>query len=335
MKKTSSIFTDQIVLLAGDVGGTKARLGLFSLGEIRPTPLAVRAYPSRDAANIEELIAVFLNEYPAPITNACIAIAGPVRDGQCNATNLPWVVTEAGLGKRFGWERVRLINDLAATILAAPLLDDSELCALNQGRPDPKGNIGVVAPGTGLGMALATVQGDRIHPLPSEGGHADFAPKNEKEIALLAHLLRRFSRVSAERVISGPGLHSIYDWLSSSIGGEEPAALTQKLNSDDPSKVIAETAIAGEDHVCVEALEAFVSILGSTAGNLALTGMTTGGMYLGGGIPPKILPKLREALFMDAFASKGRFTELLMRIPVKVILNDQAALLGAALWAGR
>lgn len=318
------------LVLAGDIGGTKANLGLFSTGEGRPEPEALESFSSNAASGLEELLDRFLSRHPRSLSSACFGIAGPVKDGECRTTNLPWIVSETALKDRFGWEHARLVNDLAATVMGVPVLTESELAVINPGRRSRDGSIGVVAPGTGLGISLAVVERGRVHPMPSEGGHVDFAPRNDLETDLLRHLLKRWSHVSVERLASGPGLFTIYSWLREYRGYSEPEWLTAKIEFEDPPQVITEAALTREDSLCMEALDLFVSIMGATAGNLALTGLTTGGIYLGGGIPPKILPKLRDGVFMEAFTAKGRFEGLMREIPVSVILNDRTALLGAA-----
>jgi len=318
------------MVLAGDIGGTKTNLGLFSKGKRRPLPKAIETYSSRKALNCEQIIEQFLAKHPVSISSACLGIAGPVKNGLCKTTNLPWTVSERKIKNRFGWDKVRLINDLAATAWAVPVLTEREFIALNRQRPARGGNLGLIAPGTGLGMALLVSKDGQYVPVPSEGGHSDFAPQSEAELALWQYLNQRVGHVSVERVLSGPGLFIIYCWLKYTGQGAEPAWLAEKMNKNDPSRVIAEAALVDEQPLCVKTLDLFVSIFGAAAGNLALTGLTTGGVYLGGGIPPKILPKLKEDIFMKAFTNKGRFRELLRQIPVRVIMNDKAALLGAA-----
>jgi glucokinase len=321
--------SDQQIALAGDIGGTKTNLGLFARGEHRPSLLVMKSYSSTQSAGLPELITRFLEEHPQSISSACFGIAGPVIDGRCKATNLPWEVSEEEIRREFNWDKVRLINDLAATALAVPLLQVSELSTLNA-TPTERGNIGLVAPGTGLGVSLLVVADGKLYPIASEGGHVDFAPRNEDEADLWRHLRETQDHVSVERLASGPGILAIYSWLKKLDQYEEPAWFTEKMKISDPPAVISEAALAERLEPCVKTLKLFVSILGATSGNLALTGMTTGGMYIGGGIVPRILPFLERGNFMEAFADKGRFRELLSRIPVHVILNDKAALLGAA-----
>lgn len=318
------------LVLAGDIGGTKTNLGLFRMGKKRPVPKVIETYPSRESPNLALIVEKFLGMHQVSIASACFGVAGPVKNGRCKTTNLPWDVSERKLKNRFGWDKVCLINDLTATSYAVPLLTGRELFSLNRGKKTKGGSIGLIAPGTGLGMALMVWRDGNYIPMPSEGGHSDFAAQNETEVALWHYLHVRLGHVSVERVLSGPGLFIIYCWLKFTDQGSEPTWLAEKMNEDDPSKVITKAALMEQEPLCVKALDLFVSILGATAGNLALTGLTRGGIYIGGGIAPKILPKLGEDLFMKAFVDKGRFTGLLQSIPVRVILNDKAALLGAA-----
>ncbi|MEE9527843.1 MAG: glucokinase [Syntrophobacteria bacterium] len=325
-----AIAKDENIVLAGDIGGTKTNLGLFSRGKRRPVAKVIETYPSREAPHLESIIERFLNRHRASIKSACFGIAGPVINGRSQTTNLPWDVSEVKIKKRFKWSQVGLINDLTATAYAIPFLNSRELFFLNKAKARKKQNLALVAPGTGLGEALLIFGEGQYIPVASEGGHADFSPNNEAEVELWRYLSQRFGHVSTERVLSGPGLVNIYSWLRDSKRFSEPAWLARSMEETDPARAIAEAALTDKHPLCVESLNMFVSILGSVAGNLALTAMTTGGVYLGGGIPPKILPKLEEPIFMKAFTNKGRFKEFLERIPVRVILNDKAALLGAA-----
>jgi glucokinase len=245
-------------------------------------------------------------------------------------TNLSWTISENKIKKDFKWEHVRLINDLTATVQSIPLLTSLEAVSLGKGIAVKEGNIGLIAPGTGLGMALLIQKENGYVPVASEGGHTDFAPGNEMEVALWKYLNQRLGHVSLERVLSGGGLFNIYSWLKDSGRFQEPDWLAEKLREKDPARVISEAAMDQGNPLCTEALDLFVTIFGAAAGNLALMGSTIGGLYLGGGIPPKILPKLEEGMFLNAFSNKGRFKEFLEGIPVHVILNDKAALLGAA-----
>ena len=276
------------------------------------------------------IIRQFLDIHKVAVTCACFGVAGPVITGKSKTTNLPWNIDADRIKIQFGFHHVGLVDDLTATAMAIPLLNKDEFFSLNQVDALKDQNIALIAPGTGMGKAMLIRQDNRYVPVPSEGGHADFAPNNEAEMQLWQHLHQHYGHVSIERVVSGSGLVNIYNWFKDSDRLNEPDWLKQKLKAMDPAKAITEAALAGKDPGCVDVLNMFVSIFGAVAGNLALTGMTTGGVYLGGGIPPKILSKLKENIFMKAFTNKGRFKGFLEKIPVRVILNDKAALIGAA-----
>lgn len=296
-------------------------------------PLAEATFTSADYASLEALAAEFLTQADLPATRASFGAAGPVVDGRSEVTNLPWVVDETELARALRFSHVRLLNDLDAIAHAVPVLDQSDLHTLHRGDPVSHGPVAVIAPGTGLGEAFLTWDGSRHIAHASEGGHADFAPRNSTQIELLRHLMNRFEHVSYERVCSGRGLPNIYRYLRDSGHAEEPAWLRGQLaTADDPTPIIADAAL--DDHapcpLCVATLDTFVSILGAEAGNLALKVVATGGIYLGGGIPPRIVPILENGQFMQAFQAKGRLSDLVASIPVHIILNPKAALLGAA-----
>ena len=326
---TRSSSCDQYIL-AGDIGGTKTNLGVFARGKRRPLLKSFESYPSRQYRDIESIIDLFLTKYHLDVQYACFGIAGPVNNGTCRVTNLPWEVRETRLKDRFKFKQVKLINDLTATSYAIPLLTKNEVHALNKGSRQRDGNLAIIAPGTGFGEALVVRENGSFIPVPSEGGHVDFAPNNEKEIELWRYLKKKYRHVSLERILTGQGLAEIYAFLTSSGRNESDSRILIEMKNTDPAKVISELAIKEDVKSCKAALDMFISILGGAAGNLALTGMTKGGVYLGGGIPPKILPKLKEATFFSSFIDKGRFKGLLVNMPVYVILNDTAALLGAA-----
>lgn len=317
------------LILAGDIGGTKTNLALYSQGKTRPVAQVIESYSSRNALDLESIVEQFLKKHPASITEACFAIAGPVIDGRCKTTNLPWDISERQIKRRFGWN-VRLINDLAATALGIPLLYSRELYPLNKARPRKGGNIALAAPGTGLGTSVLVWHDGKYIPIPSEGGHVDFAPTDEAQVLLWRYMCKHYGRVSIERIVSGSGLLNIFSYLKETGRDQVPRWLARDIERMDPARAITEAAIQKKDPLCVKVLSMFTSILGSIAGNLALTVLATGGVYLGGGIPPKILPALADGGFMNAFANKGRFKDLLEKISVKVILNDRAAILGAA-----
>jgi len=322
--------TENAFVLAGDIGGTKTNLGLFSENKDRPEIEVLETFSSSDAPDLEHIIRKFLHMHPEVVSRACFGVAGPVIGGISKTTNLPWEVSQDRIKKQFSFQHVRIINDLAATALAVPLLNADELNPLNQAAGVKGGHAGLIAPGTGLGMAMLVYHEDRCAPISSEGGHSDFAPNTEPEAELWRYLRHRYGHVSVERVVSGMGLVNIYEWLKDSGRISKPEGFDQKLNGTDPAKVITDTALSNKNSGCAEALNMFVSIFGAVAGNFALLGMTTGGIFLGGGISPKILPKLKEEIFMKAFVNKGRFRGFLEKVPVNVILNDKAALMGAA-----
>ncbi len=318
------------VILAGDVGGTHTRLALIGDGEEGMRILFERAFPSREWPSLEAVLAEFLSLHPARVTGASFGVAGPVRDGRCVATNLPWVVDAKAVGRRLGLERVGIINDLVANAHGLALLGRRDFVVLNRGARNARGNRALISAGTGLGEAGMLWDGEKHRPFASEGGHADFAPRNHLEMELLEYLMSRHGRVSYERLLSGPGLVNVYGFLKESGRGEEPAWLAEQFVNDDPAAVISRNALDGKSPLCRQALELFVSVYGAEAGNLALKFMATGGVYLGGGIAPKIVSKLREPDFLNAFTAKGRLSPLLHAIPIRVITNPKTALLGAA-----
>jgi len=323
----------QELILAGDIGGTKTSLGIFVPGKARPSSIALETFSSREAKNLEEIIERFLSRYPVPVASACFAVAGPVVRGRSRTTNLPWKIREKKLKKHFGWQNVNIINDIVAISLALPFLRSGETKALNRARASREGTKLLVAPGTGLGVAFLAFHMGKPLAIPSEGGHADFAPTTKEEVDLWFYLRKDFSHVSIERVLGGAGLVRIYSWLRDSGKFREPIYLPKMFAEMAPAKAITTAALERGNRLCIKALKVYVSILGSVSGNLALTGMATGGLFLGGGIPPRILPFLKEGTFIDAFIHKGRFKPMLEKIPVRVILNDRAPLLGAALYA--
>jgi glucokinase len=321
------------MILAGDIGGTSTRLGIYEIKGKRLNLLAQETYPSRGTKGLEEIVAKFKHSNKFPAEFACFGIAGPVKQGRVEATNLPWTVDAAQLSLALSLPVVWLINDLEANAYGAAALKKKDFEVLNAGTADLTGNAAIISAGTGLGEAGFYFDGKRYRPFASEGGHVDFAPRNELEIELLRYLISKFGRASYERVLSGPGLKNLHAFLRDTGKGEEPAWFVEEVKSKDPSAVIATAALAGKCDLCVKALDLFVTIYGAEAGNLALKLKATRGVLIGGGIAPKILPKLKGAAFMQAFRDKGQMGALLGPIPVRVILNDKTALLGAALYA--
>lgn len=318
------------MLLAGDIGGTKTNLAVFSSDAGPRASLAEATFPSGAYVSLEALVSEFLSRNDLKIAQASFGVAGPVVAGRAKITNLPWEMAESHLEEVLGFP-VRLLNDLESIAYAVPFLQPKDLETLNEGEVTQGGAIAIVAPGTGLGEAYLSWDGARYRAYASEGGHADFGPNNQLEINLLCYLQARLGHVSYERVCSGQGIANIYAFLKDS-GYEEPTWLAERLAAaGDPTPIIVNVALGEEPcAICATALDVFTSILGAEAGNLALKVLSTGGVYLGGGIPPRVLPVLRQDGFMEAFQYKGRFSGLLARMPVHVILNPKAALLGAA-----
>ncbi|MGO9830300.1 MAG: glucokinase [Myxococcaceae bacterium] len=318
------------MILAGDIGGTNARLGLFEVRDAVPTLVAERHYPSPKFSGLEAVVRTFLQElHPVP-TAAAFGLAGPVHEGRVRTPNLPWDVDARVLAAELGLENVALVNDLEALGYGIPLLAPSALVALNAGAEAP-GHRAVVAAGTGLGVSGLLWDGHRHHPFATEFGHADFAPRNALEAELMLHLSKRFGRVSNERILSGSGLCNVYDFLRESGRGEEPPWLAERLAVEGRAKVISECGLDQSSRLCSQALDLFASVYGAVAGNVALGFLATGGIYLAGGIAPKVLARLQEAtLFRAAFVDKGRLRPLMEQTPVQVVLDDRVGMRGAA-----
>jgi glucokinase len=321
------------MILAGDIGGTKANLALFSPDSNGLTRVALASYHSREFHSLPEVIERFRREHPAEITHAAFGIAGPVVNGTSKLTNLGWNVVGSEVASDLGLDSVGLINDLEATSYGTLRLRENDMITIQSGTPQQHGPIAVAAAGTGLGEGALVWDGKRYRSLPSEGGHADFGPRNELEIELLRFLLTKHERVSYERVVAGPGMMNLYEFFRTRADYPEPAWLTEEFKSGDPSAVVSRAGLRGKDRVCEMALDLFVSLYGAETGNLALKILATGGVYVGGGIGPKIQEKILGQEFIRSFVSKGRYTELLKSIPVYLILNDKTALLGAAHFA--
>ena len=316
-------------ILAGDIGATTTRIGLFSVSRGRCRLLRGRDFSSKDYEGLEEVLEDFLKGRKE-VTSACFGVAGPVLGPTVRLTNLPWVIRTEFLRKKFSFRKVAVINDLVANSYGISMLRKGDFEVLNVGEVR-KGNVALISAGSGLGEALLFWDGKRHMPSPSEGGHADFGPRNELEVKLLRYLISRLGHVSYERILSGEGILNIYQFLrSSKRSGREPGLLARRMEREDPAAVISEMARRKKDGVCVKALDLFTSVYGAAAGNLALQVLAVGGVYLGGGIAPRVVWKLKDGTFMKAFVDKGRYSDLMGRIPVKVILNDRAALLGAA-----
>jgi glucokinase len=318
------------MILAGDVGGTKVHLALYDFtdGKLRFTQ--DKQYPARDYSGLEEIVKEFLGGNKA--TAACFGVPGPVRAGRLRLTNLPWTLDSEELATGLGIQHVFLINDLEANGYGVAELSSEQIYTLSEGDAGQIGNRALIAAGTGLGEGILAWNGRMHLPYPSEGGHTDFGPRTEDEIELLRFLKRKYNgRVSYERVVSGMGLTNIYEFLRDDRGMEEPKWLADEIAAvHDPNSVITQMALSAKSELCSKALDMMVSIYGAEAGNLALKVLSVGGLYVGGGIAPRILEKLKDGTFMKAFVDKGRLSQLLINMPVRIILESRAALLGAA-----
>jgi glucokinase len=319
------------MIIAGDIGGTKTNVALFeSHGQRLDRIIAQRSYPSGQYDSLEAIVGEFVKELSPRVTHACFGVAGPVKAGRVEATNLAWDVSAESLAGTLGIEGVGLINDLEATAYGIEVLQPSQFYNLNEGEGVRPGHRALIAAGTGLGMAGIFWDGQHYYPIPSEGGHVDFAPRNEREIDLLRYMQEKVGgRVSCERVLSGPGLVNVYSFLRDRGHGEEPAWLAEEMKGGDPAAAVSRAGLGGKSELAVAALDLFVEIYGAAAGNLALLLKSTGGLYVGGGIAPKIIEKLKDGAFLRAYRDKGRMSPIVEAIRVCVILDDKAALYGA------
>ena len=321
------------MIIAGDIGGTKTNVALFEVEGERIGRIAVQqSFPSRNYDSLEAILAEFVATHKLEvITRACFGVAGPVVGGRVEATNLVWTVCAEKLAETLGVPSVLLINDLEATAYGIEELRPEQFYTLNEGAGDPRGHRALIAAGTGLGMAGIFFDGRRYHPMASEGGHMDFAPRNEREFEMLTYLRGKLGgRVSYERVLSGLGLFNIYSFLRDSGYGEEPGWLAAEIESGDKTAAVSRAALAGKSELAAQALEMFVELYGAMSGNLALILKPLGGLYVGGGIAPKIIERLKDGTFMRNYGDKGRMSGLVKSIPVRVILDDKTALYGAA-----
>jgi len=320
------------MILAGDVGGTKVHLALYDFTDGELKHLRDKQFPAKEYSGLEQIVHEFV--VTEKITAACFGVPGPVRDGRLRLTNLPWTLDSRELCANLKIDYVFLINDLQANGYGIAELSADQVYTLSEGDARQIGNQALISAGTGLGEAFLVWDGRNYVPYPSEGGHADFAPRNEDEIDLLRFLRQKYNgRVSFERVVSGMGLTNCYEFLRDVRGVDEPASVAARMTAEDPNAVITELAMAAKSELCEKALDMFVSAYGAEAGNLALKILSVGGLYVGGGIAPRILEKLKDGSFMKAFTDKGRLSQLLVHMPVRVILESRTALIGAAAYA--
>lgn len=318
------------MILAGDIGGTNARLAYFQPQNGHLQLVSERVFPSREHRELGEIVVRFLDESGTRPEAACFGIAGPVRNGRVETSNLPWVIEQSLLAKQIHTPATMLINDLEASAWGIGALAERDLVPLNRVTGTVVGNQAVIAPGTGLGEAGLFWDGTRHHVFACEGGHTDFAPQNDLQIELLRFLIAKFGHVSYERILSGPGLVNVYEFLRESGCGEESAMTATAMTAGDPAAAISRGALSGQDPLSEKALDVWISVYGAEASNLALKILATGGLFLAGGISPKILPKLTGPCFMKAFVNKGRLSPLVESMPVYVVTNDKTGLLGAA-----
>lgn len=317
------------MILAGDIGGTNARLAYFQPQNGNFKLISERVFPSREYSELGEIVTKFLQDSSTRPEVACFGIAGPVHNGRVETSNLPWVIEQSRLAQQIQLPSTLLINDLEASAWGIGALTQQDLVCLND-VAKASGNQGVIAPGTGLGEAGLFWNGREHQVFACEGGHTDFGPQGDLQIELLQFLAKRYQHVSYERILSGPGLVNVYEFLRSRGSGDEPAEFASQLAQGDAAAMISKAALSGSNRLAEQALDIWISVYGAEAGNLALKTMATGGIFLGGGISPRILPKLTGPLFMRAFLGKGRLRPLLENMPVHVIMNDKAGLLGAA-----
>jgi glucokinase len=322
------------MFLAGDIGGTKTNLAVYASQNERLELLRAVSFPSQSHATLTEIVRLFLAAGSEKIRYACFGVAGPVKGGVVQVTNLPWTVNAALLQAELGFQKVSLLNDLEANAYGISTLQPHELLPLNPGgNPDQVGHRALISAGTGLGEAGLMWDGVAHRPFASEGGHASFAPNDAIGDELLVFLRKERGHVSWERVLSGLGMTNLYRFFRQRSGAPEPDWLAEQIRTGDLAAVVTKAGLAGSDPVCVEALDCFTRNYGAEAGNLALKLLSLGGVYIGGGIAPKMLPKMQSSIFLDAFYHKGRMSPLLQSMPVYVILNDKTALQGAAWYA--
>jgi glucokinase len=317
--------------LAADIGGTKTHLILYSdVGCLKDQKYKSHSYP-----DLESILKDFIKGCDQRIEKACFAIAGPIQNQKCTATNLPWVIDAKIIEKELKIAKVSLINDLEANAYGLSTLGGEDLCIINEGDPYIGGNLALISAGTGLGEAGLYSDGKSIHPFASEGGHVDFGPRDDIEVQLFKHLHSKYGHVSYERILSGYGFFELYLFYTTVLGFPKCSKVENRQKESDPSAIISEEGLSKRDKTCDLILDRFVSIYGAEAGNFALKILSTGGLYVGGGIAPKILERIKNGLFLDSFVKKGRFEGLLRKIPIKIILDENTALKGARLYCNK
>jgi glucokinase len=319
------------MILVGDIGATRTRLAAFEAEGSRLQCVVEKTYASQEHGGLSEILPLFIRGEGIAVHSACFGVAGPVRGGTCKISNLPWIIDSRELARQLKLNSVGLLNDLEAYAYGIDALESKDFTTLSEGSNDAEGNRAVISARTGLGVAGLYWDGYRHHPFACEGGHADFAPRNDLEMELLAYLQKKVGRVSYERILSGPGIKNIYDFLRDMHKAEEPEWLRDQMKAArDPSPLISQLALEGKAAICDQTLSTFVSIFGAETGNCALQYMSTGGIFIGGIIAARVVAKMKPTIFMESFLDKGRMESLLKDMPVKIILNDDCGLIGAA-----
>src|ERR1700689_2225409 len=319
------------MILAGEIGATRTRLAAFETEGNRLRSVVEKNYPSQQHDGLSGILADFIRTEGIPVHSACLGVAGPVRGGRSKISNLPWIIDSHELAKQLKLNAVGLLNDLEAYAYGIDALESKDFVSLSEGAEDAEGNRAVISARTGLGMAGLYWDGFRHHPFACEGGHADFAPRNDLQMELLAYLQKKYGRISCERILSGPGIKNIYDFLRDAQKAEEPEWLRTAMSAaPDPPALISQMALEGKAPICNQALSIFVSVFGAETGNCALNFMSTGGIFIGGSIAAKIVPKMKDPVFLESFLDKGRMETILKDRPVKIVANDDSGMIGLA-----
>jgi len=319
------------MILAGEIGATRTRLAAFETAGNKLQRVVERIYASQEHSGLSQIIAGFIKTEGIPVHSACFGVAGPVKGGRSKISNLPWVIDSRELAQQLKLDSIGLLNDLEAYAYGIDALESNDFITLSEGSEDAEGNRAVISARTGLGMAGLFWDGFRHHPFACEGGHTDFAPRNDLEMELLAYLQKKYGHISCERILSGPGIKNIYDFLREAKKADEPKWLKEQMSAaQDPPALISQLALESKSAICEQTLSMFVSIYGAETGNCALNFMSTGGVFIGGSIAAKIVPKMRDPIFMKSFLDKGRMEPLLREMPVKIVLNDDSGIIGGA-----
>jgi glucokinase len=319
------------MILAGEIGATRTRLAAFETEGNRLNRAVEKNYMSQEHAGLSEIIDAFVKTEGILVHRACVGVAGPVRRGRSKISNLPWIIDSRDLAKQLKLDSVGMLNDLEAYAYGIDALDSKDFVTLNEGSADAEGNRAVISARTGLGVAGLYWDGFRHHPFGCEGGHSDFAPRNELEMELLTYLQKKYGRISCERILSGPGIKNIYDFLRDTHKAEEPQSLKDQMAATaDAPALISQLATGGKAPICDQTMSIFVSIYGAETGNVALNFMSTGGIFIGGSVAAKNVPRMKDPIFMQSFLDKGRMVPLLKEMPVTIVLNDDSGLIGAA-----